>query len=123
MTTVAWRPLTDARAPPVCGGLLICYGRPHLTLPQVLTSVPIESVQARRLTYHGAVFGWRRLLRVRGPGMPTAPAPFGRCHSRAVFTVERKHAVEAGEVHPRFRHQRCQPGNEIERVVTGTSPV
>ena len=47
--------------------------------------------------------------------MLAAPAPLGRGHPRAMFAVGSKEPVEAGEVDLRFRHQRSQPGNEIER--------
>jgi hypothetical protein len=70
--------------------------------------------QALRPGHRGAAFGRCRLLGIRGLGMPASPAPLGRCHPRTVFAVGRKHAVEARQVDPRFRHQRCQPGNEVE---------
>ena len=75
---------------------------------------PEDPLEALRPGHCGAAFGWRRLLRVRGPGMRGAPAPPGRGHPRTVFAVRCEHPVETGQVHPRLGHQGGQPGNEIQ---------
>ena len=77
---------------------------------------PKDPLEPLRPSHRGAAFGWRRLLRICGPGVPAALAPLGRCHLRAVLAVWRKHAMETGQVDPRFRHQSCQPGNEVQRL-------
>ena len=66
--------------------------------------------------HRGATFGRCRLLRIRCRGSLTAPAPLGRCHLGAVFSVRCKDPVEAGEVDPQFGHQSRQSGDEIERL-------
>jgi hypothetical protein len=43
-----------------------------------------------------------------------SPTPLGRCHPRAVLAVGREHAVKTRQIHPRLRHQRCKPGDEIQ---------
>jgi hypothetical protein len=43
-------------------------------------------------------------------------ASFGRRDLDPVFAVRSKHAVEAGEVDPRFGNQRSKPGQKIQRL-------
>ena len=66
---------------------------------------PEHPLEALRPGHRGTAFGRRRLLRIRGPGVLTAPAPLGRRHARPVLAVWRKDAVETAQVDPWFRHQ------------------
>ena len=66
--------------------------------------------------HRGAAFGRRGLLAVIGGLAFVASASLGRCHQGAVLTVRRKHAMEPREVDSGLRHQRGQPGNEIQRL-------
>ena len=75
---------------------------------------PENPLEALRPGHRGTAFGRCLVLRIRCRGMPASPAPLGRCHPRAVLAVRRKYPVETGKVHPRFRHQGCQPGNEVQ---------
>ena len=75
---------------------------------------PEYALQALRPSHRSAAFGWHRFLRIRCRGMPASPAPLGRRHPRAVLAVGREQAVKTGQIYPRFRHQRCQPGDEIQ---------
>ena len=45
-----------------------------------------------------------------------ALASLGWRYQSAVLAVRGKHAVETGEVDARFGHQRCQPGDEVQRL-------
>lgn len=49
-------------------------------------------------------------------GLMTAATP-GQRHQCSVLTVGCEHAVIALEIQPRFRHQRRQPGDEIQGVL------
>ena len=42
--------------------------------------------------------------------------PSGRCHPYAILTIGREYTVKAGEIYSWFRHQRDQPGYEIQRL-------
>ena len=46
----------------------------------------------------------------------TTLATFGRCYINPIFAIWSKHAMEAGQVYPRFGYQGCQLGNEIQRI-------
>ena len=46
-------------------------------------------------------------------GLMTSATP-SRRHQRSVLTVEREHAVISRQIHPRFWHQDCQPGDEVQ---------
>ena len=46
----------------------------------------------------------------------TTLATFGRCYINPIFSIWSKHAMEAGQVYPRFGYQGCQLGNEIQRI-------
>ena len=72
---------------------------------QVSDVDPEHPLEALRPGHRGTAFGRRRLLRIRGPGVLTAPAPLGRRHARPVLAVWRKDAVETAQVDPWFRHQ------------------
>jgi len=68
---------------------------------------------------HGpmALFGYLALI-----FLPcTTLATFGRCYINPIFVIwtmrrSDKHAMEAGQVYPRFGYQGCQLGNEIQRI-------
>jgi hypothetical protein len=64
--------------------------------------------------FHSSAFlGTVERLQKRMPALKI-PAPLGRCHPRTVVAVRREHPEETGEADSRFRHQVCQPGNEVQ---------
>ena len=64
---------------------------------------------------HGCMAFGRCLLRT-GCLRLVAPAPPGRRHLGAVGAVGGKHAVVAGEIDSRPRHQGGQAGDEVQRL-------
>jgi hypothetical protein len=73
-----------------------------------------NTLEPLRSGHRGSAFGgcWRL---IRSPGLVT-PAPLCRHHQRPVLAAGRKHPMKPGKIlHTRLRHQRCQPGYEIQR--------
>ena len=66
---------------------------------------------------HGrAPFGRPRVLQCIRQFALIALAPLRPCDQRTMRTVRRKHPVETGEIDARFRHQRRQFCNEVQRL-------
>jgi hypothetical protein len=63
---------------------------------------------------HGAVALFRCFVFVFLSG--AAFATFARRHIYPVVTVGREYAAQPRQVDSRFWHQRCQPGDEIQRL-------
>ena len=74
-----------------------------------------DPLEALCPSHRGAAFNWRSLLQICAAGMLAAPAPPRRGHPRAVVAVRREYTVEARQVDLRFRHQRRQAGDAVQR--------
>lgn len=79
--------------------------------------VDIEDALEALCPGHGHVaFGGCLILRLIKHFSLVVFTTLGRRHQGAVFAVGCEHAVKSCQVHSGLGHQRCQPGDEVQRL-------